>query len=327
VTSSGWDFLQDALDIDIRDEVQRASRRQIDARSSMSRMVDLALERGYANSVGDLIDQAANLRQHKLFNALLTALQRPHADYLLPAHEWEERWLRRILPNEHPIVLLVPFAPVGFYFDVSQTEETHRSRTLPARFQNPYKMDYVQDAGSALAALRGRILLDGVRVSEGPLGNRFAGHIRRARGGMQEVPVRVGRQMVIEKRPVRFEVTLNRNYSVTEMLATLAHEIGHLYCGHLGAAKSDWWPDRTELDEPTREYEAESVARLVFRRIAPGAELPDHLEQYFAPGAPVPDAGWGRVVSASDRIIDHCLTSIDETAATLRLQGNLQAEE
>jgi hypothetical protein len=320
VSRSDWSFLQESLDIDVAEEMASAGMRQIEQRSSLSRMVDLALERGYANGVGDLLDQAANLRQHKLFNDLLTSLQRPHADFLLPAHDWHDRWGRRILPNEHPIVLLVPFAPVGFYFDVSQTEATDSSRKLPLKFENPYRMQYVNDAGNALEALRARVLLDGVRISEGPLGHRYAGHIRRAEGGTQEVPIRVGRRVVIERRPVRFEVTLNRNYTVTEKLATLAHEVGHLYCGHLGAATSDRWPDRAQLDEPTREYEAESVARLVFRRIAPETELPDHLEQFFAPGSPVPDSGWARVVSASDCIIDHCLGGIDKTATALRLR-------
>ena len=317
----GWDYLQESLDIDVAEEMRSTGMRQIEKRSSLSRMVDLALERRYANGVGDLLDQAANLRQHKLFNALLTSLQRPHADYLLQAHDWHDRWRRKILPNEHPIVLLVPFAPVGFYFDVSQTEATDSSRKLPLKFENPYRMQYVHDAGNALEALRARVLLDGVRISDGPLGHRYAGHIRRAQGGTQEVPTRAGRRVVIERRPVRFDVTLNRNYTVTEKLATLAHEVGHLYCGHLGAATSDWWPDRGQQDEPTREYEAESVARLVFRRIAPEAVLPDHVEQFFSPGSPVPDSGWARVVSASDRIIDHCLSGIDETVNARRLQA------
>lgn len=317
MSAGPWDFLQETLDIDVRDDESAAFRRHVTNRSSLSRMVDLALERKYAASIGDLIDQTSSLRQHKLFNALLACLQRPHADYLLQAHDWEETWRRAIRPDEHPIVLMVPFSPVGFYFDVSQTEETERSRRLPAKFENPYRMKYVQDAGTALAALRNRVLLDGVRVTERSLGNRYAGHIRRASGGRQEVPVRVGGRVVVEQRPVRFEVGLNRTYTVTEQLATFAHEIGHLYCGHLGAAKSDWWTDRVGLDEPTREFEAESVARLVFRRLAPEAELPDHLEQYFAPGEPVPDAGWSRVVSAADRIVDHCLAGMGESAASL----------
>lgn len=320
MNGTGWDFLQETLDVDVRDEMRAFSQRQVERRGSLSRMVDFALERGYSTSVGDLLDQAANLRQHKLFNAFLACLQRPHADYLLQSHEWEERWRRRIRPGEHPIVLMVPFGPVGFYFDVSQTEDTDAARKLPARFENPYRMDHIQDAGAALAALRARVLLDGVRVNEAPLGHRFVGHIRRATGGFQEVPVRVRHQMTIERLPVRFEVTLNRNYTVTEQLATLTHEIGHLYCGHLRAKKSDWWPDHAGLDESTREFEAESAARLVFRRIAPEAVLPEHLEQYFAPGEPIPDAGWARVVSAADRMIDHCVNGTRESATALLTQ-------
>ena len=325
MTSQPRDYLQDTLDVDVGDETRERAQRQAGVKGSVSRMVDLALERGYAADVGDLLDQAASLRQHRLFNALLACLQRPHADYLLQSHEWEDQWRRRVRPNEHPIVLMVPFQPVGFYFDVSQTEETAQSRQLPAIFENPYRMEFMQDAPIAVAALRSRVLGDGVRVSQAPMGHRSAGHIARARGGTHEVPVRSHRKVVIEKRAVRFEVTLNSTSSDTERLATLAHEIGHLYCGHLGAAASDWWPDRSDLDERQCEFEAESAARLVFRRIAPDTELPDHLTQYFDLNEQLPDMGWPRVVSAADRMIDHCIAGSSESSAAL-VPGPLDAE-
>lgn len=312
-----WDFLQETLDLGLGDAERESRLRQVRSRSSLARMVDLALARGYARSVGDLLDQTANLRQQKLFNGLLACLQCPSPDFLLPDHEWQDRWRRRIKPSEHPIVLLVPFGPVGFYFDVSQTEETERARQLPARFENPYRMKYVQDAGAALAALTARVLADGVRVSTGPSGNRSAGHIRPANGGMHDVPVRVANTVTVERHHVRFEVRLNRNHSATEQLATLAHEIGHLYCGHVGARKSDWWAERRGLSLEQEEFEAESVARLVFGRIAPGVELPPHLDQYFGPEDPVPDAGWTRVVSAANRVVEHCISGLSDTAASL----------
>ncbi|WP_442938229.1 hypothetical protein [Nocardioides sp. Root140] len=51
-------------------------------------------------------------------------------------------------------------------------------------------------------------------------------------------------------------------------MATLAHELGHLFCSHVGADPSDPWSAR----RPARsvgEFEAESVALVVYKRVAP----------------------------------------------------------
>ncbi len=73
MNKAGWDFLQETLDVEVRDEMSASAQRQVDRRGSLSRMVHFAVDRGYATSVGDLLDQAANLRQHKLFNTFLVS--------------------------------------------------------------------------------------------------------------------------------------------------------------------------------------------------------------------------------------------------------------
>ena len=37
---------------------------------------------------------------------------------------------------------------------------------------------------------------------------------------------------------------LNDDLSPESRYVTLAHELGHLYCGHLGTPNEKWWPDR-----------------------------------------------------------------------------------
>lgn len=62
---------------------------------------------------------------------------------------------------------------------------------------------------------------------------------------------------------------------------TLAHELGHVYCGHLGASPDGHWKDRHRIGLSLRELEAESAACVVMGTLAPGVDLPDHLHQYF----------------------------------------------
>ena len=280
-----------------RPERPSAGRRSIEA------MALHALETGAASSVDDLLDQVAAISGRKLFNALLAILQMPHATMLCAASEWEQKWRRRVKPDERPLVLLFPWGPVEFVYDVSQTEATDRSRPLPIN-ATPFAMDGLHDAGELVARLRSAIQELGVRVVTARQGVALAGRIRRTGdGGTLRLPPRSVPGAVREVA-VRWVLSLNEAHSPTEQLATLAHEIGHLFCGHVGADQGDFWPYRDLSDEVATEFEAESVARLVFRRIAPGVELPPYLDRILDPDAPLPDHGWTYVAQAADRILD-----------------------
>ncbi len=56
---------------------------------------------------------------------------------------------------------------------------------------------------------------------------------------------------------------LYENLSPESRYATLTHELGDLYCGHLGSPNPEWWPDQGRLNHTIQEYEAESVSFLV----------------------------------------------------------------
>lgn len=86
----------------------------------------------------------------------------------------------------------------------------------------------------------------------------------------------------------------------------MAHELGHLCCGHLGSAPKDRWPDRTKVPHEQSEFEAETTAQVAFRRIAPEATLPEHLGQYGQRESPRLDGDWGGIMAAATRIIDMC---------------------
>lgn len=292
------------LDLQLTSEPPKGLiRRDSEARRSIDSMVDLALKRGNAANIGDLIDQVAALRQYRLFNALLAVLQRPRACMLLSQEKWETQWRRTVRRNEHPIVLLVPGGPVMFLFDVSQTQGREDSRPLPLPHENPFAMNDVADAAVALARLIEGTRSDGVRAMNAREGWRRAGCIQRAQSaGSQVVPSR-GPRTPARSVPVRWELMINDALSATEQLATLAHELGHLYCGHIGAERDDKWPDRRDLDHESEEFEAESVARLVLRRIAPEVEFPPYRAGLLDRDMPL-RVGWSHVVHASELIIE-----------------------
>lgn len=284
--------------------------RRSEATRSILYMVEHALRYGKVRSLTQLLDQVAGFPQYKPYNALLVLLQRPAATYVLPAHDWEARYGRAIRPNEQPLVMLQPQGPVMFLFDVSQTEETDGSRPLPVRLENPYAMRPSVAAPLALQHVVENAKADGVRVLPARFGTPYAGCISRSTESTNQMVLTKRRPETHAEVAVRFEVLLNETYSPTEQLATLAHELGHLFCGHLGSQPSqlfpgeEFWRDRRGLSHPQKELEAESVARVVFRTLDPHNPLPPHLHQYFSTEPTLEGVSLEPILTAAGRVLE-----------------------
>lgn len=63
-----------------------------------------------------------------------------------------------------------------------------------------------------------------------------------------------------------FRIKLYASHDLPSCFATLAHELGHIYCGHLGGDRKGRWPDRRTATTKASELEAEAVAWLVCQR-------------------------------------------------------------
>lgn len=295
-------------DPDAGRSVAAGATKESEAKRSISYVMDAVLQFGKVSGFADLLDRVATLcvtTGYSPFNALLMLLQRPAATYVLPAHQWNERYGFVIRPGEQPMVLLQLGGPLMFLLDVSQVEPGEGALPLPTHLSNPYGMADVPDVDHAFHWIVENAKYDGVRVTSAPLGTGFAGCVSRSRAAAtQRLTVRKRPRVDVEDVPVRFDVELNRSYSATERLATIAHELGHVYCGHAGGDANEHWKDRSLLDHDIRELEAESVARVVFASLAPGVELPDHLSQYFAEEPVLEGASLEAVLKAAGRVLD-----------------------
>ncbi len=276
-----------------------------EARASIDYLLRQALDYGSSADYAEMLGRIAGFHQYSPYNAMLAQLQVPGARYVLPPQEWESGYRRGIKPGAQPIVVLRPFGPVMFVFDVSQTEERDDSLPLPARIKNPFRMPDIGGAGERLRRVIHTSKADSVRVEVVPQGSQAAGRIQGVSSSeMQHVLVRKRPRPVWEEVPVRYVSIINGRLSDTEQLTTLAHELGHLYCGHIGTHDDRRWPSRLRLSDETIEIEAESVAYLVCLRIDPAVQMPSHLHQYVGRGLPLPFVDVNRVVTAAGRVLD-----------------------
>ena len=93
-------------------------------------------------------------------------------------------------------------------------------------------------------------------------------------------------------------IHLNMTRSIEEKYSALVHELGHIFCGHLGIDRYAWWPEREDLNISTEDIEAACVAYLVCRRDGLRACSEKYLSDYVGAGRDLPTFSLNSVLQA-----------------------------
>lgn len=220
------------------------------------------------------------------FNAFLLHLQKPGSQYAASVSEWHQMG-RTIKPGARPLVILWPFAPVHFVYELGDTEG---DKPVPEDVLNPFKNRGEVDA-TRFSLLKQNLPCLGVTCHEADQGTGSAGSIQCSM--VPKVQDHGGQKVWI-----RHNLILNKNHSRSVQYATMAHELGHLFCGHLGNNGQSLWQDRSRLPPEAEEFEAECVAWLVCERA--GIENPSarYLAGYFDENGKIPDISVETVLKA-----------------------------
>jgi hypothetical protein len=94
----------------------------------------------------------------------------------------------------------------------------------------------------------------------------------------------------------------NSKQKLAEAYVTLAHELAHIYCGHLGEGAGGRIPSRTSLTRDVEEFEAESVAYVVCARQGLVTTAPKYLADSLGANREIPPIDIHRVLIVASRI-------------------------
>ena len=251
----------------------------------------------------ELMKFVASFKRYSAFNAMMVHIQMPGARYVLPVKRWLAEYGRMPISDAQPLIMLQPMSPIMFGFDVSQT----RGRPLPAGFEDPFEAKgYLGGQRFEMTIANAR--RDGVSVTLRSLGSTMGGYVRDASSHSHHYIVQL---LGIQRQPLLVDgheidavadITLNANLPDSTNFATLTHELGHLYCGHVGTPNPKWWPDRRRLDRHAREFEAESVSYLVCHRAGIETPAAEYLYGYLRANGEVPEISLDAVFKAAQRI-------------------------
>lgn len=253
--------------------------------------------------VRELYDFISRFPKFGAYNASLIHAQKPGSVYVASAGEWR-RFNRTIKPGARPVVILWPFAPVRFMFDLSDTEG---DKPFPEELLRPFRTDG-RLPPNVFERLLKNLPRDGIALYEADHGTASAGYIEATASPHK---LYTGDKEVY----VLYDLVVNCNHSPEEKFATIAHELGHLYCGHLGSPETAWWPNRTHLGVDEEEFEAESVAWLVCRRVGIANPSASYLSTYLKEDNEIPQVS-----------IDHVLRAVSKVEAMMYRHLPLRTE-
>jgi hypothetical protein len=211
-----------------------------------------------------LLDFVVRLRGFAPFNAMLLQLQKPGLSYAASASDWRDRFGREVREAARPLLILWPFGPVSLVYDVMDTD----GKSLPQDVQSFFACGPVNE--ELIARICARLMKAGIECHRIDAGDRNAGSIRRI-----DLPSKPG-------EAGQYRILFNQNHPAPTQFATIAHELGHMFLGHLGKDAKRQVRDRARLDLTQRELEAESVSFMVCSRSNVQSRSQKYLANYVS---------------------------------------------
>jgi len=236
------------------------------ARSMLDQLLDESRLYRTGADHKNLLDFVVRLRNFAPFNAMLLEVQKPGLNHAASAQEWRDIFGRAIKADARPLLILWPFGPVALVYDVMDTEGDPLPEGVAA-FSASGVMNQVALQRFAKLLAKRHIAwnyFDG--------GDRKAGYIERVTRSSDS------------DAPSIYRMNINQNHNPNIQFATIAHELAHLYLGHLGKDKYLSIPDRPRQSHDQQELEAESAAYIVCARNGVSNKSESYLTNYVGKG-------------------------------------------
>lgn len=232
----------------------------------------------------ELIRFIARMRNFAPFNALLLQIQKPGMQYAASKTDWRERFGAEVKDDARPLLILWPFGPVALVYDVVDVV----GGMLPIDTQSFVASGAITEDNIANFIERMKNASISTEVMDA--GDGKAGNI-----SMITPPKD-------EKTRGCYRMKVNGNHQPSQRFVTIAHELAHLFLGHLGEDKKRSIKDRRSCTLAQREIEAETVAYLVAKRNGVDSRSETYLANYVRDHGSIADLDFYQMTRAAGQI-------------------------
>ncbi len=240
----------------------------------------------------ELLRYIARFPNYSPFNGLLLYLQNPAATYVATARTWTRKHNRQLRGHAQPLVILAPMAPILFLFDIQDTE----GAPVPPALLQHRKIDD-QQLGKIYATTLHNAAIHGISVYETVLNSAEIDTVSRITPASRKKY----RDLNLPK-DTSYLIFLDKTLPLEDRHASLARELAHIFCSHLGIDRHAWWPERGDLNIRGEEIEADSVAYLVCRRRGLRSNSEQNLIQFAETHQEIPALSMNAVIQAASYI-------------------------
>ena len=255
------EYIESVLGYEEIDDVLRGKKkRHLPCDGSLDELFARAFSHRGSGEFIEAVQFVSRLREYAPYNNMLVYLQRSTATFWATANDWRKRFERTIREDALPIVMLRPMGPIMCVYDVSDTE----GRPLPKRFEDAFDVsgEFEDDRLDKTLANCDRA---GIHVNRKELGLLHAGTAIRS----------------TTLNEFTLSIEIKQDLKPEAQYATLCHELGHIFLGHLGGDEAGRWPSRLGLRRYQRELEAEAVSYIVCKRAGLLTTSAEYLAGYI----------------------------------------------
>lgn len=253
----------------------------------------------------DMLEFCRKMRHLGPYNAMLAHIQRPGAVWLCSASEWQSKFHRRIKDTARPLVILMPFGPVEYLYDL---EDTVPDTPFDTSLLKPVSVRGTID-GRMMDHLIESMAYYGIALEKARFGPAQAAEITTTEHIKNDILI------VYRKSMIHFDsdykININDKLSPTEVFAAICHELGHFFCHHLPAPDGELWI-RRRLPPDVSEFEAEATSKIVCDHFNIESKAEQYLARYvdnneFIPDMVSPDLIFqsaGKIINMATNMLD-----------------------
>jgi hypothetical protein len=264
----------------------------------VQQLIKQALEVPTPDELKNFLDFSTSFRRLSVWNARMVYIQRPGARIVATEYEWRSE-NRFVKPEAAPIIILWPFSPIRFVYELEDTGPDIDREAIrdPFAVKGNLPPRVLATLVSGLAKQKSfKIKIEGRRqgfsyagsaAAQGmlPIGSSNDGPLHNGSriGEFAQENAATSAGPTLGRIP-SYRVTVNERLEPKERFVTIAHELGHIFCGHLGGCtarvtrdEESGWPDRNSLGKHEKEVEAEAAAYLVASRAGLVAASAEYL--------------------------------------------------